>query len=89
MFTPSVLFVVVVAITGWLATIRLISSSKLKEKTKRWLLIPSWVPWMALALGAPIFTGVLQLAEALNIGGAMTVGMMVAVVMSGRQAPRR
>lgn len=80
-----VIFVVIVAIIGFLATIRIISTSKLSAKTKRWLLIPSWVPWMGLALGAPIFTGVLAFAEALNIGGALTAGLMVAVVLSGKQ----
>jgi hypothetical protein len=87
--SPGVVFVIVIALIGWFATIRAISTSKLSEKVKRWLLIPSWIPWMAIALGAPIFTGLLQFAEAVNIGGAMTAGMMVAIVMSGRQSPRR
>ncbi len=88
MFTPAVLVVIAVAIIGWFATIRAISSSKLSDKTKRWMLIPSWVPWMAVALGAPIFSGVLPLIDAMNIGGAMTAGMAVAVVIVGRQGPR-
>ena len=88
MFSPSVVFVIIIAIIGFLATIRAISTSNLSEKAKRWLLIPSWIPWLALALGAPLFTGVLQIDEALNIGGGLTAGLMVAIVMSGRQ-PRR
>ncbi|MBC8161716.1 MAG: hypothetical protein H7Z42_10910 [Roseiflexaceae bacterium] len=89
MFSPAVLVVVAVAIIGWFATIRAIGTSKLSDTLKRWLLIPSWVPWMAVALGAPIFTGVLPIAEAMNIGGAITAGMAVAVVIAGRQGPRQ
>lgn len=85
MLSPSVTFVLVVAIIGFLATIRIVSSSKLNPKIKRWLLIPSWIPWLALALGAPIVTGVLAFPEALNIAGGLTAGLMVAVVMNGRQ----
>lgn len=89
MFTPSVLFVVVIAVIGFLATIRVISQSKLPERAKRWLLVPSWVPWLGLALGAPLFTGALNLPEALNIGGGLTAGLMIAVVVAGRSGPRR
>lgn len=89
MLTPAIVSVIVVALIGWFATIRVISTSKLQEPRKRWLLVASWIPWMVVALGAPIFTGSLPVGEALNIGGAMTAGMMVAVVVSGRQDPRR
>lgn len=87
--SPAVIIVIVIAVIGWFATIRAISTSRLKASRKRLLLIPSWIPWMALALGAPIFTGSLPLTEALNIGGAMTAGLMVSVVIAGRQPPRR
>ena len=87
MITPPVLFVIIVAIIGFLATIRVISQSHLPARVKRWLLIPSWVPWLALALGAPLFTGALALPDALNIGGGLTAGLMIAVVVSGRKGP--
>lgn len=87
--SPAVVFVIVIAVVGWFATIRAISTSKLSTSKKRLLLIPSWIPWMALALGAPIFTGSLPLTEALNIGGAMTAGLMVSVVVAGRQSTRQ
>lgn len=86
--SPSVMFVLIIAIVGFLATIRAISTSKLSARTKRWLLIPSWIPWLAVALGAPIFTGALAFAEALNIGGGLTAGLMVAVVLGARQSQR-
>ncbi|KAB8144060.1 hypothetical protein F8S13_09240 [Chloroflexia bacterium SDU3-3] len=85
MFTPSIVFAIVVAVIGFLATIRAISTSKLSERTKRLLLIPSWVPWMALALGAPLLAGAIPLPDVLNMGGGMTAGLMVAVVVASRQ----
>lgn len=88
MLSPSILFVIVIAVVGWMATIRAVSTSRLSERAKRWMLIPSWIPWMIVALGAPLFTGALQFVEALNIGGATTAGMVVAVVFASRQ-PRR
>ena len=89
MITPAIFVAILVAVVGWFATIRAISTSRLSSAKKRWLLIPSWIPWMALALGAPILSGFLALPEAINIGGGMTVGLVVAVVVAGRQTPRR
>ncbi|HEU4323715.1 MAG TPA: hypothetical protein VFS21_11250 [Roseiflexaceae bacterium] len=88
MISPAVGAAVLIALIGWLATLRVISNARISPKLKQWLLVPSWVPWMALALGAPIMSGMLPWQDALNMGGAMTVGMAVSIVLGGRQTPR-
>jgi len=88
MISPTVAGVILVALVGWFATIRVISASKLSETTKQWLLIPSWIPWMIVALGAPVLAGAISIPNAVNLGGAMTMGMAVSVVFSQR-GPRR
>jgi hypothetical protein len=80
---------IIIAIVGWFATIFAISRSSLSGKWKRILLIPSWIPWLGLALGAPILSGMIPLNDAINIGGAMTTGMLVSIVVGRRQSPRR
>jgi small basic protein len=80
---------IIIAIVGWLATIFAISRSSLSRAWKRNLLIPSWIPWLALALGAPILSGLIPLNDAMSIGGAMTAGMVVSIVVGRRQSPRR
>jgi hypothetical protein len=80
---------IVIALIGWFATVFVISRSSLSGRRKRILLISSWIPWLALALGAPILSGTILLTEAVNIGGAMTMGMVVSLVVSRRQKPRR
>src|SRR6185503_16326601 len=77
MISPAVTGAVIIALMGWFATIFAISRSRLSSKRKLLLLVPSWIPWMALALGAPILSGLIPWHEAINIGGAMTVGMVV------------
>jgi len=89
MISPTVAIAMLVAVIGWLATIRAISTSRLSSRNKRWMLLPSWIPWMALALGAPILSGFLALSEALHIGSAITIGLMVSVVVAGRQSRRQ
>ena len=89
MISPAVGAAVLIALIGWVATIRAISTSRWSGRVKQWLMVPSWVPWMALALGAPILSGAIPLQEALNMGGAMTIGMAVSIVLSGRQSPPR
>jgi hypothetical protein len=80
---------IVIALIGWFATVFVISRSAMSGGRKRLLLIPSWIPWAALALGAPILSGLIPLSEAVNIGGGMTMGMVVSLVVSRRQGPRR
>jgi hypothetical protein len=89
MIVPTIAVAVLIAVVGWFATIRVISTSSLNIRVKRLLLVPSWIPWMLLALGAPLLSGIIAPSEALNIGGGLTVGLLVAVVIAGRQAPRR
>jgi hypothetical protein len=88
MISPTIAGAVLVALIGWFATIRAISTSKLSSEHKQWLLIPSWIPWMVVALGAPILTGALSVANAINLGGGMTMGMAVSVVFSLRRPKR-
>jgi len=89
MISPTIAGAILVALVGWFATIRVIGASKLSSRKKHWLLIPSWIPWLALALGAPILTGHLAVPAAINLGGAMTMGMAVSVVFSQRRPPKR
>jgi hypothetical protein len=85
MLSPMVAGTIFVALVGWFATIRAISASKLSTDRKQWLLIPSWIPWLIFALGAPILAGALSVANAINLGGALTMGMAVSVVFSHRR----
>lgn len=89
MAAPAVTGAIVIALIGWFATIFAISKSRLNTKKKLLLLVPSWVPWMALALGAPIISGMIPLTEAINIGGAITMGMVVSLVISRNQRTGR
>src|SRR5260221_4544667 len=79
MVSTAVSVAIIIAIIGWLATIFAISRSSLSRTWKRNLLIPSWIPWLALALGAPILSGLIPLNDAFSIGGAVSTGMLVAV----------
>jgi hypothetical protein len=89
MISPSIAGVILIALVGWFATIRVIGRSRLSNSTKQLLLIPSWIPWMLIALGAPILAGNLSLANAINLGGAMTMGMVVSVVFARNQGTKR
>lgn len=89
MISSGVAVMILIALLGWFATIYLISRSKLSSTLKHWLLIPSWIPWMLLALGAPILTGALSVPNAINLGGALTMGMAVSVVVSQRRTPKQ
>jgi hypothetical protein len=89
MISTAVSIAIIVAIVGWLATIFAISRSSLSHTWKRNLMIPSWIPWLALALGAPILSGMIPLNDAFGIGGAMTTGMLVSIVVGRRQSSQR
>jgi hypothetical protein len=88
MISPSIAVVILVAIVGWLATIRVISASRMSYSKKQWLIVPSWIPWLLFALGAPILAGSLSIPTAINLGGAMTMGMAVSIVFSQRRSKR-
>lgn len=83
MFTSTILVTLIVAAIGWLATIRVISTSRIHAIKKRILLLPAWVAWLVVALGAPTLSGVLPVTEALNIGGALTAGIAVSMLFAG------
>src|SRR5829696_5274125 len=89
MISTAVSVAIIIAIVGWLATIFAISRSSLSRTWKRNLLIPSWIPWLALALGAPILSGLIPLNDAFSIGGAMTTGMLVSIVIGRRSSSRQ
>ncbi len=89
MISTTVTGALIVALVGWFATILVISRSSLSRGQKRFWMIPSWIPWLALALGAPILSGMLPLPQAINIGGGMTAGMVVSLVIARRQPPQR
>jgi hypothetical protein len=83
--TPDPVFgAIVVALTGWFATLVAINRSSLTGAWKQRWMIPSWIPWLGLALGAPILSGMIPIQQALNVGGALTAGMLVSVVVSRR-----
>lgn len=87
--TPDpIIGAMIVAIIGWFATLIAINRSALSSAWKRRCMIPSWIPWMGLALGAPILSGMIPLQQALNVGGALTAGMLVSLVIS-RRSPQR
>jgi hypothetical protein len=88
MISPAIGGAILVALVGWFATIRVIGAWRLSGSKKRLLVMLSWVPWMGLALGAPILSGLITLPSAINLGGAMTVGMMVSLVFANR-GPRQ
>ncbi len=69
------------ALTGWLATCYWIVSSHFKLHTRRFLIIPLWFVWMALALGGPVFQGTVPLTQALSSGIGLTIGMFLVIFM--------
>lgn len=89
MIPTAVSGAIVIALVGWFATLFAISRSTLNGRRRRNLLIPSWIPWLALALGAPILSGIIPLSGAVSIGGAMTTGMLISVVLARRHTRRR
>ncbi len=79
---------IIVAVIGWFATLIAINRSSLSSVWKRRWMIPSWIPWMGLALGAPILSGMIPIQQAINVGGALTTGMLVSMVVA-RRPPQR
>lgn len=71
-----------IAIIGWFATITVIQNTRLAASWKRLLILPAWLPWLTLALGAAIVNGIMPLGSAINVGGAMTVGMVASIAMN-------
>ncbi|MEN9934180.1 MAG: hypothetical protein RLZZ387_759 [Chloroflexota bacterium] len=86
MLSDAVIIAMFFALVGWFATLAVIGGSRLNTVWKQLLLVPSWIPWVALALGAPVVRGNLDLTGALGIAGAMTVGMTVSILASQRRS---
>jgi hypothetical protein len=87
--TPNpIVGAIIVALIGWFATIVAINRSSLSQAWKRRWMIPSWIPWIGLALGAPILSGMIPIQQAINVGGALTTGMVVSMVVA-RRPPQR
>jgi hypothetical protein len=86
MLSDAVMIAMFVALIGWFATLAAIGGSQLSALWKQLLLVPSWIPWAALALGAPVVRGSIDVSGALGIAGAMTVGMTVSIVASHRRS---
>ena len=63
MIPTAVSGAIIIALVGWFATLFAISRSSLNNRRKRMLLIPSWIPWLALALGPPIVSGIIPFPE--------------------------
>ena len=69
------------ALAGWLATCHRIVHSRIKQQTRRLLVIPLWLVWMTVALGGPVFQGTISVTEALSTGVSFSVGMALFLLM--------
>ena len=85
MGTTSLLYVMVVALVGWLASSYGIMHSRLRPRWRRSLIIPLWFVWMAFALGGPVYTGSLAVADAVGTGASFTIGMTVSLLLATLQ----
>lgn len=78
----------VFAFAGWIATCYCIVHSRIRPQTRRWLIIPLWFVWMAVAIGGPVFQGTVSVQDALSTVISLTVGMTFAVLMRSRSSRR-
>jgi hypothetical protein len=85
MLSDAVMIAMFFALLGWFATLAVIGGSRLSAVWKQLLLVPSWIPWVALAMGAPVVRGSIDLGGALGIAGAMTIGMLFSIVATQRR----
>jgi hypothetical protein len=69
------------ALAGWIATCYRIVHSEIKPQTRRLLVIPLWFVWMTVALGGPVFQGVITPVNALQTGASFSVGMLMFLFM--------
>jgi hypothetical protein len=75
------------ALAGWIASCyRLINS---RYGSRRWLVVPLWFVWMALAIGGPVTQGTLSVADAGSTVAGLTAGMVLAMLISARHLRRR
>ena len=69
------------ALAGWIATCHRIVHSQIKPQTRRLLVLPLWFVWMALALGGPVFQGIISVQDAISVGVSFSFGMVMFLVM--------
>ncbi|MFO7169308.1 MAG: hypothetical protein DIU80_014885 [Chloroflexota bacterium] len=86
MLPDAVVIAIFFALIGWFGTLIAIGGSQLSTLWKQLLLIPSWIPWAVLALGAPVVQGALDMSGAIGIAGAMTIGMTLSILVSQRRS---
>ena len=87
--TITLVSCLLVAFFGWLATVHAIrTNTRLSDKLKRRLIVPSWFPWMVVALGAVVAQGRMSLDEAFQGGMSFSVGMLFFLISSQRQVRR-
>ncbi len=70
-----------IALAGWIATCYRLVHSQIKAETRRLLIVPLWFLWMAIALGGPVFQGVVSLQDALSTGVSFSLGMLLVLFM--------
>lgn len=74
--TQAMLF----ALAGWFATCYRIVHSRINPQTRRLLIIPLWFVWMSVALGGPVFQGMVSVTDALTTGASFTLGMTIFLI---------
>ena len=75
------------ALAGWVACCYWLVNSRFSSR--RWLVVPLWFVWMALAIGGPVTQGTLSIADAGSTAGGLTAGMALAMLISARHLRRR
>lgn len=78
----------VFALAGWIATCYCIVHSRIKAEVRRWLIIPLWFVWMIVAIGGPVFQGVVTLGDAASTVAGLTAGMAMMLIINARNARR-
>jgi hypothetical protein len=76
------------ALAGWIATCYLIVHSSIPQHKRRLLIFPLWLVWMVVALGGPVFQGVMSITDAATTGLSVTVGMSVFLLMQRGRSRR-
>lgn len=76
------------AFSGWIASCYCIVHSRIQPQMRRWLIIPLWFVWMAVAIGGPVFQGIVSSQDALSAVVSLTVGLAFSVFMRSRSSSR-
>lgn len=85
--TQMLIGAMLIALIGWLASVHWMrGTTRFSERTRRRLVVPLWIPWMALALASVVIPGRISLGEALQGTTGFSVGLLVFMVsVRGRQ----